>query len=32
MAAKHGYMTLLLASERDPDSEAKELAMRPSPM
>src|SRR6185369_10185429 len=27
MAAKHGYMTLLLASERDPESEAKELAM-----
>jgi LacI family transcriptional regulator len=30
MAAKHGYMTLLLASERDEDSEAKELAMMKS--
>ena len=30
MAAKHGYMTLLLASERDRDSEAKELAMMKS--
>jgi LacI family transcriptional regulator len=30
MAAKHGYMTLLLASERDPDSEARELAMMKS--
>jgi DNA-binding LacI/PurR family transcriptional regulator len=27
MAAKQGYLTLLLASERDRDSEAKELAM-----
>ena len=27
MAARHGYMTLLLASERDRDSEDKELAM-----
>jgi LacI family transcriptional regulator len=27
MAAKHGYTTLLLASERDPHSEAKELTM-----
>lgn len=27
MAARHGYTTLLLASERDPESEAKELAM-----
>jgi len=26
-AAKHGYTTLLLASERDPESETKELAM-----
>jgi len=30
MAAKHGYMTLLLASERDRDSEARELAMMKS--
>jgi LacI family transcriptional regulator len=30
MAAKHGYMTLLLASERDRDSEANELAMMKS--
>lgn len=30
MAAKHGYMTLLLASERDPESEAKELTMMKS--
>ena len=30
MAAKHGYVTLLLASERDQDSEAKELAMMKS--
>lgn len=30
MAAKHGYMTLLLASERDRESEAKELAMMKS--
>ena len=30
MAAKHGYMTLLLASERDRDSEAKELALMKS--
>src|SRR5215471_4307283 len=27
MAAKHGYTTLLLASERDPESEAKELSL-----
>ena len=30
MAAKHGYMTLLLASERDSESEAKELTMMKS--
>lgn len=30
MAAKNGYLTLLLASERDRDSEAKELAMMKS--
>ncbi len=30
LAAKHGYMTLLLASERNPDSEAGELAMMKS--
>lgn len=30
MAAKHGYMTLLLASERDRESEARELAMMKS--
>jgi LacI family transcriptional regulator len=30
LAAQHGYMTLLLASERDPDSEARELAMMKS--
>jgi LacI family transcriptional regulator len=30
LAAKHGYLTLLLASERDRDSEAKELAMMQS--
>ncbi len=30
MAAKHGYVTLLLASERDRDSEAEELALMKS--
>jgi LacI family transcriptional regulator len=30
LAAKHGYLTLLLASERDRDSEARELAMMKS--
>ena len=30
MSAKHGYVTLLLASERDRNSEAKELAMMKS--
>lgn len=30
MAAKHGYTTLLLASERDPESEVSELAMMKS--
>jgi LacI family transcriptional regulator len=30
LAAKHGYLTLLLASERDADSEATELAMMKS--
>jgi LacI family transcriptional regulator len=30
MAAKQGYLTLLLASERDRDSEARELAMMKS--
>src|SRR5580658_1477560 len=30
LAAKHGYLTLLLASERNRDSEAKELAMMQS--
>lgn len=30
MAAKHGYTTLLLASERDSESEAKELTMMKS--
>lgn len=30
MAAKNGYLTLLLTSERDRDSEAKELAMMQS--
>jgi LacI family transcriptional regulator len=30
MAAKHGYMTLLLASERDQESELRELAMMKS--
>jgi LacI family transcriptional regulator len=29
-AAKHHYLTLLLATERDPDSEARELAMMKS--
>jgi LacI family transcriptional regulator len=30
LAAKHGYMTLLLASERNPESEAMELVMMKS--
>jgi LacI family transcriptional regulator len=30
MAAKNGYMTLLLVSERDPESESRELAMMKS--
>ncbi len=30
LAAKHGYLTLLLASERDPASEATELALMKS--